>query len=54
MKTCSPNVDRPLPIMWYYLYHKTLSYENQHIALKHTDWKDYLSTHTDPRWEVQT
>lgn len=43
MKTCSPNADRPLPIMWYYLYHKTLSYENQHIALKHTDRKEGVS-----------
>lgn len=51
--------DRPLPIMWYYLYHKhchmkiSTQLRNTPFTGTHTISNELLSTYTDCRWEVQ-
>lgn len=51
--------DRPLPIIWYYLYHKhchmkiSTQLRNTPFTGTHTVSNELLSTYTDCRWEVQ-
>lgn len=51
--------DRPLPIMWYYLYHKychmkiSTQLRNTPFTGTHTVSHELLSTYTECRWEFQ-